>query len=606
MIGKEILTYIDASEVVSFDIFDTLIVRNVCKPSDIFILLEKQLKKRNLINQEIDFVELRMSSQRKAYAKKSEVTLREIYAEMDAYSQDEQKQFMEIEVEIEKKICVPNFEMVEVYDYCLKNHKRIIITSDMYLSKNDLVNILENCGYRNFHSIYVSSEYGKRKSNGTLFALILKTENIRANSIFHIGDNYKSDYIVPKLYRIRSYHYVTKEMKEVESDSCQLDKICINYYDEEWSEYFKFGFVFLGALMYQFSMWLNEQCKNRGIRKIYFLSREGYFLNECYKCCFKEQKTEYIYLSRKTVRALELINCDSAQKVIEILELRVNATIKVFFEKCGLDYENYKNISEQYGYSADSVIVLDKSFYSFVDYLMEDILIKAKEQYEVLYLYLKQKEFFDEGMALVDIGWKGTMQNSLSKFLKSEPLNINGFYFGIINMNRKNVYGFLDDCDQEIEAGMTLFETLFMAEHGTTIGYLKNREGLVQPILAESEFSNFDKESIREIQKGALHYLKLINNIDEEYLLDFTSETPKKRLLNLAINPEHRYIDLLQNLSFFDSFKSQLVCPIEKLTQAKKSLIYSGWKIAFLKKILRLKIIPYLKLYFFLKKKGRK
>ena len=41
MINEELKRLIDENEVISFDIFDTLLLRNVNQPSDIFRIVEK-------------------------------------------------------------------------------------------------------------------------------------------------------------------------------------------------------------------------------------------------------------------------------------------------------------------------------------------------------------------------------------------------------------------------------------------------------------------------------------------------------------------------------------------------------------------------------------
>ena len=46
MIKEELKQLIDENEVISFDIFDTLLLRNVHQPSDIFRIVEKCVEKR--------------------------------------------------------------------------------------------------------------------------------------------------------------------------------------------------------------------------------------------------------------------------------------------------------------------------------------------------------------------------------------------------------------------------------------------------------------------------------------------------------------------------------------------------------------------------------
>lgn len=69
-------------KVKSLDIFDTLVSRDVYKPSDLFYFLGKDLQRVNLINIDaLEFQRLRINAERLARenSKYEEVTLDEIY-----------------------------------------------------------------------------------------------------------------------------------------------------------------------------------------------------------------------------------------------------------------------------------------------------------------------------------------------------------------------------------------------------------------------------------------------------------------------------------------------------------------------------------------------
>ena len=77
----------------------------------------------------------------------------------------------------------------------------------MYLPQYVIENILHNLGYTDYEMLFLSSTLHKKKSSGKLFSYILKKLSIPAKNILHIGDNVISDYLMPKLYGINSYHY---------------------------------------------------------------------------------------------------------------------------------------------------------------------------------------------------------------------------------------------------------------------------------------------------------------------------------------------------------------------------------------------------------------
>ena len=130
-IKKEILKY----DIISFDIFDTLIKRNCSKPTDIFKIVENRYNNNN--NKKIDFYNKRRNAESKALinTNKNSVTLDEIYENISLKKEElEELKLLEIQTEID--YCVKNDSMYDLYKYCKSNDKKIICTSDMYLSKN--------------------------------------------------------------------------------------------------------------------------------------------------------------------------------------------------------------------------------------------------------------------------------------------------------------------------------------------------------------------------------------------------------------------------------------------------------------------------------------
>ena len=122
---------------ISFDIFDTLIVRNVLKPEDVFLIVES---KYNSLNKKkiSDFKTNRLLAQRKASLNNSEMEeadINLIYKELENYySKDVCKKLLALEKEVEINVCVRNNNIIN--DYYAKASslgKKIIITSDMYL-----------------------------------------------------------------------------------------------------------------------------------------------------------------------------------------------------------------------------------------------------------------------------------------------------------------------------------------------------------------------------------------------------------------------------------------------------------------------------------------
>ncbi len=190
-------------DVISFDIFDTCILRPLDHATDLFKLLEKDF---NIPN----FKDIRMQAEiiSRSNSKKSngEINIYDIYTQLSRMCPISPKD-ADKEVELEKRICYANPYMLEVFKLLKEQDKKIIAISDMYLPKNVITEILDKNGYIGFDDIYVSNEYQTNKQKGKLFKIAKK--NYKKQKIIHVGDNYSADVLGAKKAKIDSIYYST-------------------------------------------------------------------------------------------------------------------------------------------------------------------------------------------------------------------------------------------------------------------------------------------------------------------------------------------------------------------------------------------------------------
>ena len=202
--SKKIIKRIKKYKYISFDVFDTLIIRKTKSEKDIFKIVEKKYNEKNKkkIN---DFYKKRIKCETIARKNtpKEEINIDDVYAYLN-YDNSTKKALKELEKQIEIENTRKSNMMYKVYDYCIKNKKSIFITSDMYLKKETIKQILNNNGYDKIKKLYVSSEYNATKKNRNIFKIILLENNISKKDIIHIGDNFISDYINPKIIKVDS------------------------------------------------------------------------------------------------------------------------------------------------------------------------------------------------------------------------------------------------------------------------------------------------------------------------------------------------------------------------------------------------------------------
>ena len=193
MMNNRLYKKVEGYPNISFDMFDTLIERNVILPTDVFF----QVGKSVLGNGE-KFREQRILAERKARAKhqSKEVTLDQIYHELGhLYEKPVLNELQEKEVFEELSGCNPRKDIVGVYRKLIEAGKNVFIVTDMYLSKNTLSMMLSRCSIDGYKDLLVSNEEGAGKRNGKLFEILLQRYAIQPQNLVHIGDDIISDYL---------------------------------------------------------------------------------------------------------------------------------------------------------------------------------------------------------------------------------------------------------------------------------------------------------------------------------------------------------------------------------------------------------------------------
>lgn len=181
----------------SFDIYDTILARNVNNPTDIFDIIENTFPYKN-------FKKIRIESE-----KNSKNTFDSIYEEFQKITNEpsetiEKLKEFEINTEINNSYLIyPIYNLISDGD---------ILISDMYYSNEQLYNILNSCGFTKNVSIYSSSSTNKSKNDGTIYDFLLKQYSINK----HIGDNIHSDYNKALEYNINAEITDISKMNETE------------------------------------------------------------------------------------------------------------------------------------------------------------------------------------------------------------------------------------------------------------------------------------------------------------------------------------------------------------------------------------------------------
>ncbi len=433
--------YLNEFNIISFDIFDTLITRKILEPNDIYYLIENKIANKIKLND--DLINLRKKSEDIARNKlKKDVNIYEIYNEFKNLTQLNDKdvqEIMNLEIDYEYSLCVPRRDMLDVYNELLKNNKQIVLVSDMYLTKDIIEKMLKKCGYDNWFDLLISCEENKRKDNGSMWEFFY--EKYGKVKTIHVGDNEESDihkviclgknsfHVMnpKKMYLLSKYNY----SKKLNMDEKLMYGLIINnsLYNSPFDLKQKinikdFGYSVFGPIFLKFVLWLDKIAENYD--DILFFAREGHYLQKIYNLINKKNNSKYFYISR---RAITVANVYSETDIYNILKTHYKGSLKnLFLNRLG--FYMYDEVDREVELPKD-IEVIKKYIIKYKDI----ILTNAENERKNYHKYINDTIDANKKNLVVDLGYSGTAQFELSKFLQKK---IDGAYF-IVSDNLKPI-----------------------------------------------------------------------------------------------------------------------------------------------------------------------
>lgn len=561
-------------DIISFDIFDTLIYRKVEKPNDIFTIMSAEME----IN---DFVDIRKKAEnfaRNIKEKKGEtreIKLSDIYDILEERFCVDRK-WMKREVELELKMSMPNEYIHKVYEILLKFEKIIIFTTDMYLPLDVIKNMVEKNGYSKYDAIYLSNEYGLRKGDGTLQHLL--KEKYPNGKIVHIGDNYEADVkksIEAGIDAIHNpdSHFVYRE-PELENIAASFYRAVIQTKMNNglWDKdiYYSHGYRVGGILTVGYCNFINQIVKKRKIDKILFCARDCKVIYNVYEQLYKSTDSVYINISRYAIFNItseHYLYDLSNRYIMKYMKMyRNNKTVEMILKETGFSYlveECEKYNIDRYQFPAS---IND-------DYRIQEFLYKCGS---IIYEHnaasrIAAKKYFSEilgdakNILIVDIGWSGTCITALKYFIKKNIKSYNGNIYGSLMCTNRNELIKNSIQFDEIEAYLNTpftnmditrhifpgpprsrntvvmdklhmpFEYLFTSTDKTLLAYKFDNQGEVDFIYSDNDVPN--PEQICQMQNGMLDFAK---NYE-----DYSSECKKK----IKIPPYTAFLPIRESIS---------------------------------------------------------
>ncbi len=522
----------------SFDVFDTLIARTTATPYGIFAVMHQRLmaeeKYQNLpYHIRYNFYTLRIQAEKVARFHSEtdgieEITLSDIYmamsmaGELDAVMQE---QLCRLEQEIELDNVLPIIQNIKKLKQQIKSGNRVILVSDMYLSQDMIRKILIKTDeiFRGI-PLYVSSELKVKKTTGNLYQKVRDIENIQYRDWTHYGDNQHQDIEMAKRLGIHAVHLKPKifmrhekRFLKYQSDNAVLQLLIgqasyTRYADGLKTTAERMGSSICGPLIYCYANWILRECECLGIKRLYFIARDGYLAKVAADSIIKNKglqiETHYIYGSRKAWKMcslrkeyfnlLKLIAWSYPEKIRTTQDLADTLELTVTELADFLPYGCRKADTEL---SRQSLVILVKrlecsgSFQTFY-------LNKQKEKRNLAVQYLQQQvDVTDNDFAFVDASGTGLNQGCLHQLMMDFYVDpIHSFFFRLdkVNMSEGCVYHVFFPNGPE---NRLLAEMLFRAPHGQTVAYEREDKKII-PVFDDFEGEYLLQHGFKDQQRA--------------------------------------------------------------------------------------------------------
>ncbi len=427
-----------AKELISFDVFDTLLIRKTLYPQDVFYLTEQKalLSGYNAKGY--------ASARMRAEDNLPFSNISQIYAWLgDCFGwNDEMVQKMQaLELETEREVLIPRTEVLDLLHFAHDAGKRVVLTSDMYISETELGRILSENGISGYEKLLVSCDVKKTKHSGLYEEIIQLCGD--PDKILHIGDNPVADGTdcemagieriqIPSVLSMASGRGWADSVRTASGlmERCMLGLVLSKIFRNPFQnpnltelpvekQIERFGISVVATLVVGHMTWLIQKLRKEIFSGVLFFARDGWVSYNIYRKLkerFSLPTSVYFYANR---HAAFLCCADSPQETEHVVEVVKKTGISTF----GI-LENMYQISRDEMHSYEE----QESASDYIEKHMDRIQNIAEKAREGYFVYYQKCGLVDgDTYAVVDGFAGGHTQKYLSSFL---PFDMKGFYFG--------------------------------------------------------------------------------------------------------------------------------------------------------------------------------
>ena len=533
----ELMDKASSANVISFDLFDTLVMRKVKSYTDVFDILDHQLCKKGIVIP--DFAKRRLFAE-KELSKNRSPRLNQIYdvvLKNAGCSFIDAEELAKLEWKLDYSLLVVRESVRKLFASFIAMGKKVVITTDSYYSKEQIAQILDRFGFGGYDELFVSCEYETAKTQG-LFSLL--SDKYSGTRILHIGDDEFADIEKAKNYGIDTFRIYSAESLfdslgglGIDDDIVSLsDRVKMGFFlshifnNPFWFEdkerrlvvydAFDIGYLFCGPMITDFIYWIKHCVDKQGYEQILFGARDGYLVERLFKM-LDSSKNSYYFLSSRT--AAIRVGMDS-QEDIDYVD-----SMKYF----GLPEDA---LWVRFGIEVEDITTFDRSAL---------ILEKAKRQKENYHKYIDKLGIGSGKLAFFDFVAKGTTQMYLQKLFM---YHMKGFYFlqlepEFMADKKLDIESFYSDEDKNNSA---LLDNYYILETILTAPYpqIEEMDNYGNPVFVKETRNEQNLKVIDRVQQGIIGYF--------EDLMRFLPESARKENKKL----DEKLLDLVNRVQILD------------------------------------------------------
>ncbi|WP_170789910.1 HAD-IA family hydrolase [Ruegeria lacuscaerulensis] len=585
--SDQLLERVDSFDFLSVDIFDTLLFRHCKSPVDLFefmadhpeVLLATQHFKDYRTGAEA------MAREDASAQRIEDVTLDQIYAcfaQLTNCTKNQADKIKQLELRTERDLLHVTSLGRKLLTRIQDSKSRWVITSDMYLPKDELEDLLTQKGITGWERVFVSGEQGKTKHTGSLFDDVAAHFDVPRNQILHIGDNRHADGKMATQAGFISHVLLASKDLPTRSPKPRRHTSLLNgtqpisqiftanylethHYDSENVDFRKlsddqyleaFGALMIAPLITSLLIWIKREMDKQGISRLAFLARDGMFPKAVFDLLWPQgYETQYVAASRRllTLPFTELDPDTIAGMLHATLE--GSQTLDAFLGKISAG-PLLKSLFTDAGLSGTDELTKERRR-TILNLLREnpDAFYQSfAHEKEVLSDYYRS--VFPEGThtAIFDVGWRGSLQRSIDEIIGKDA-HVLGLYFGtsaqaasILRRNGLEYESFAASNGLPlfmypwVEDFRDIVEFFFSADHGSVLGLQEKPQGEIA--WKTSDVSKAEAENLqraKKIQDGALCAIKSVTSaIPIDVLAKYADPRDEKDLRQFLSKP-HRH-----------------------------------------------------------------